>query len=78
MKPDRNDLLHIESCALIVIIVGAFLPLWSACLAALVAGIVKELWDREHGGVPSWCDIFLDIVGIIIGGLIAIARCSPP
>ena len=67
MKPDRNDLLHLESCALIVIAVGAFLPWWVACIVALVLGIGKELYDREHGGVPSWHDVACDILGIALG-----------
>lgn len=72
MKINRNDLLHIESCALIVIVLGAFLPLWSACVIALVLGIVKELWDREHGGVPSWSDLAWDAAGVALGAILTI------
>lgn len=60
----RDGLLHIESCALIVIVLGACLPLWAACLASFGAGIVKELYDREHGGVASWHDLICDLIGI--------------
>ncbi len=72
MRPDRNDLLHIESCALIVVFLGAFLPLWLACLTALVAGIGKELWDKYHGGVSSWGDVMWDLCWISVGILVDI------
>ena len=67
MKPDRNDLLHIESSALIVIVLLLFLPWWCACPLALAVGAGKELWDKGHGGIASWGDIIHDIVGIILG-----------
>lgn len=67
MKPDRNDLLHIESCALIVVALGCFLPWWAAGLIALAAGIGKELWDKYHGGVPSWGDVAWDAAGVLVG-----------
>ena len=67
MKIDRNDLLHIESCALIVIVLLLFLPWWAACPLTLLVGIGKELWDKEHGGVPSWSDIVFDLIGIVVG-----------
>lgn len=70
MKPDRNDLLHIETCALIVLVLSAFLPLWLSAILAFIIGIVKELWDKEHGGVASWRDVGWDAVGTIIGTII--------
>jgi len=72
MKPDRNDLLHVETCALIVVAVAALLPMWVACIVALLAGIGKELYDREHGGVPSWGDIICDCAGVALGALLTI------
>ena len=67
MRLDRNDLLHIETSALLVIVIALVLPVWaSACISAIF-GIGKELWDGNHGGVASWHDIICDVLGIAIG-----------
>jgi hypothetical protein len=68
----RDSLLHAETCALIAVVAGLFLPWWGAGLVALTAGIGKEIWDRYHGGVPSWADLGWDAVGAAIGALIAL------
>ena len=70
MKLNRNSLLHAETCALLTIGFGRVFPWWGAGLVALAAGIGKELWDREHGGVPSWSDVLWDVAGVIAGTLI--------
>lgn len=70
MKLKRDSLLHAETCALIAVVAGLLLPWWGAGLVALAAGIGKELWDREHGGVPSWSDVLWDVAGVIAGTLI--------
>jgi hypothetical protein len=64
---DRNDLLHVESCALIALLLLTCLPWWAACAITLAVGIGKELYDKEHGGVCTWSDIVFDIVGIMLG-----------
>ena len=72
MKLKRDSLLHAETCALIAVVTGLLLPWWGAGLVALAAGIGKELWDREHGGVPSWNDVLWDVAGVIAGTLITL------
>ena len=72
MKLNRNDILHVESCALLCIVLALLLPWWWAAAGALAAGIGKELWDREHGGVPSWSDVLWDIAGAAAGILVVI------
>lgn len=67
----RDDLLHIETCALIAVIVSLVLPWWAGGLAAICVGIGKELWDIKHG-VPSWKDIMYDLIGAITGSVIAL------
>lgn len=67
----RDDLLHVETCALIVVVVSQFLPWWAGGLAALLAGAGKELWDTRHG-VSSWKDVMYDFIGAIIGSVIAL------
>ena len=71
MKITRDSLLHAESCALLCIVLALFLPLWLAGALSLLAGAAKELWDRHHGGVPSWKDLAYDFIGALIGLLIA-------
>ena len=67
MKIKRDRLLHAETCALIALVFGLFLPWWAAGLIALCAGIGKELWDKYHDGCPSWGDIAWDAAGVAIG-----------
>ena len=72
MKIRRDSLPHAETCALIAVVAGLFLPWWGAGLVALTAGIAKEVWDKYHDGVPSWSDFFWDIAGAVAGALISI------
>lgn len=72
MKIKRDSLLHAETSALLCIVLGLLLPWWSAGSIAILAGIGKELWDREHGGVPSWNDLFWDVIGVIVGVIITL------
>ena len=57
----RDDLLHIETCALIAVIVALVLPWWAGGLVAICAGIGKELWDINHG-VSTWKDVMYDFI----------------
>lgn len=69
----RSDgLLHIESCALLIIAFAAFIPLVWAAGATVVVGICKELWDRKHGGVASWHDVICDLCGVALGVLLVL------
>ena len=63
----RDGLLHLETCALIVVLFSAIVPVWVASVVAFLAGIGKELWDLEHGGVASWHDLICDCMGIAVG-----------
>lgn len=67
-----DGLLHILVCALIVLVFGAFLPLWAAFIVAVVVGIVKEVYDLlSRKGTPEWRDLLCDLIGIVLGLLIA-------
>ena len=68
----RDHLLHAETCALLCIVLALLVPWWAAALGALAAGVGKELWDREHGGVPSWSDVLWDAIGVAAGVLITL------
>lgn len=72
MAIKRDHLLHAETSALLCIVLALLLPWWAAAIAALAAGIGKELWDRKHGGVPSWSDVLWDVVGVACGTFIGL------
>lgn len=67
MRIRVDSLLHFETSALIVVCVSLLLPWWAAALVALAFGVGKEIWDRYHGGTPSWDDIIWDVIGIMLG-----------
>ena len=66
-----DGLLHIETSALIVIVVSLLLPWWAGSIVAAVAGIGKEWYDRAKGGPFSSHDLICDLFGIICGSLVA-------
>lgn len=69
----RTDgLLHLETSALIVVLLAAFLVWWKAAIIAWVIGFAKELYDHLKGGIVSWHDIVCDAVGVAIGTLISL------
>ena len=67
----RDGLLHIESCAIIAIIVGLLFPWWATGIVALLVGIGKEIWDIKHG-VANWHDIICDFIGCIVGIIVVL------
>lgn len=67
MKIKRDSLLHAETSALLTIGFGRVLPWWGAAIVAFSVGIGKEIWDKHHGGVPSWSDLAWDILGVLVG-----------
>ena len=62
-----DKLLHLETCALVVIVAALFINVWWAGLLGLAVGIGKEVWDKCHGGVPSWLDLLADVAGVVVG-----------
>lgn len=71
MTVKRDKILHAETAALIVVIVSLLFPWWVGAAVALVASVGKEIWDKYHGGVPSWADLGADLIGVACGSLIA-------
>ncbi len=68
----QDGLLHILVSALLVIAISILLPLWLSLVISFIFGIGKELWDKYHGGVPSWHDVICDVVGLAVGAIIVI------
>ena len=68
----RDKILHAETAALIVIVVSILCPWFVGAAIAVSASIGKEIWDKYHGGVPSWADLVADLIGVGFGILIAL------
>lgn len=67
----RDGLNHIETSALLVILFSPFMPLWLAAGLALVLGICWELIGKKFGGVANWHDVICDVVGVLLGTVLA-------
>ena len=66
----KDKLLHIVVSAIIMVILGLFLPTWVAALATLCVGIGKEAYDKVTSkGCFEWMDLVCDCIGILIGAL---------
>lgn len=67
-----DGLVHIETCALIVILCPRCFGSWSI-FVAFVAGVLKEVYDivvKKSKPSLSVKDLICDFVGIVIGYLI--------
>lgn len=71
MKIPTDKLLHVETSAIIVVLISLLLPIWVAAIITLLIGVGKEIWDKYHNGTPEWKDILADVIGIGFGSLVA-------
>lgn len=72
----QDGLAHILVSLVLYAVLAAFLPWWAAVLFTLAIGIVKELvWDKLlKKGTAEWRDIISDLVGIAMGGVLALIQ----
>ena len=70
----RTDgLLHIETSALIVVLVSIVISWWVGVGVSAVAGVGKELYDRSHEGhCAEWHDVICDGIGVVIGAVVVL------
>ena len=67
--------LHVICSLLLTFLIGRFAGIWltvyvSALIGVVVAydlGIIKEIYDRAHGGKIDKDDLWADFVGCVIG-----------
>lgn len=63
-----DGLLHIETCALLCVMLRWLQHLWLIAFIVFVIGILKGVYDKVSGkGTAEWHDLFCDIAGIILG-----------
>ena len=66
----KDKLYHILVSAVMVAVLGLFMPTWVAVLATLCVGIAKEVYDKVSGkGCFEWMDLVCDCIGVLIGVL---------
>ena len=68
----RDGLNHIETSALLVIVLSSFMPIWLAAVIAFAVGICWELISKKFGGVANVHDVVCDFAGVLLGTLIVI------
>lgn len=71
----RTDgLLHLETSALMVCILGVIAPVWVAAVGSMMVGLMKEIYDMHHEGHSAeWHDVACDAIGVLCGMLIVVA-----
>lgn len=67
-----DGLLHIETSALMVVAMSIVMPIWLAAVITMAVGILKEGYDKSHGGTPEMHDIWCDTIGMCLGVILAI------
>lgn len=65
-----DGLLHLILSYIIAYILISFCGFAFGMLATMIIGIMKEIVDKFNNGTPSWKDIFSDVIGILLAGII--------
>jgi len=65
-----DKLLHFLVSFYIAMTFSAILPLLIAVGITVLIGLLKELWDKKHGGECSLYDFVADIIGVAMAILI--------
>lgn len=62
---------HFIVCMILVQLIALFIPFYYAMLIVFILGLGKEIFDsKQQDNTFSFKDLFSDILGIIIEGLI--------
>ena len=68
-EEDKRD--HVKAGMIIAIIVGVIFGPWWGLTAGVVAGALKEAWDRiTRKGTPEWFDFIATTLGAIAGSVL--------
>lgn len=63
----KDKILHISACIIIVVVFGTMFNLVTGVIAAVIASLAKEALDEYNYGGWDNEDLLADGVGIIIG-----------
>ena len=62
---------HFIVCMILVQLISLLIPFYYAMLIVFILGLSKEIFDStQQDNTFSFKDLFSDILGIVIGGLI--------
>lgn len=62
---------HFIVCMILVQLIALFIPFYYAMLIVFILGLSKEIFDsKQQDDTFSFKDLFSDILGIVIEGLI--------
>ena len=62
---------HVIVCMILVQLIALFIPILYAMLMVFILGLSKEIFDsKQQDDTFSFKDLFSDILGIVIEGLI--------
>ena len=63
--------IHFIVCMILVQLISLFIPFYYAMLIVFILGLCKEIFDStQQDNTFSFKDLFSDILGIVIEGLI--------
>ena len=65
-----DKVMHAETCALISSVVSVYAHnALIGVIAAIVVGVLKELYDKSTGEEFDWKDLAADVVGAVFGAV---------
>ena len=67
MSKYLDKIYHAISCLVITLITALFLNWWIGLILAVLAGILKEVYDAKWGTGWDWYDILADMLGVVLG-----------
>lgn len=69
-KVGTDKVMHLEACALISSVVSVYVHnVLIGAIAAIVVGVLKELYDKSTGEEFDWKDLAADVVGAEFGAV---------
>lgn len=69
-KVGTDKVMHAETCALISSVVSVYAHnVLIGAIAAIVVGVLKELYDKSTGEEFDWKDLAADAVGAVFGAV---------
>lgn len=69
-KVGTDKVMHAETCAFISSVVSVYAHnALIGAIAAIVVGVLKELYDKSTGEEFDWKDLAADVVGAVFGSV---------